>query len=52
MAAAAGTTNSGDGYCLVSSVKTTSGEKTILQNMYLDFPASAVTAILGPSGSG
>ena len=41
-----------DGYCYVSSVKTTSGDKTILQNMYLDFPSSAVTAILGPSGSG
>ena len=39
-----------DGYCLVQSVQTKN--KTILQSMALDFPANAVTAILGPSGSG
>ena len=40
-----------DGYCLVSSVKTSNG-KEILQNMAIDFPTSGITAILGPSGSG
>lgn len=39
-----------DGYCLVQSVQTKN--KVILQSMALDFPANAVTAILGPSGSG
>ena len=40
-----------DGYCRVSSVQTKDGKK-ILQSMALHFPVSAVTAILGPSGSG
>lgn len=38
------------GYCLVEQVKTKS--KTILHRMALDFPDNAVTAIMGPSGSG
>ena len=38
------------GYCLVERVKTKS--KTILHRMALDFPDNAVTAIMGPSGSG
>lgn len=39
-----------EGYCMVEEVKTKS--KTILHRMALDFPESAVTAIMGPSGSG
>ena len=39
-----------EGFCMVEAVKTKS--KTILHRMALDFPESAVTAIMGPSGSG
>jgi len=45
------TTHSDDGYCMVSCVTTTAG-KQILHPQLIEFPANAVTAILGPSGSG
>jgi ABC-type multidrug transport system ATPase subunit len=43
-----------DGFCLVETVttKTIKNPQQLLTPMALDFPASAVTAILGPSGSG
>ena len=41
-----------DGYCNLESVQTKGGDKTILENMILEFPANSVTAIMGPSGSG
>jgi ABC-type multidrug transport system ATPase subunit len=43
-----------DGFCLVEAVttKTIKNPQQLLTPMALDFPASAVTAILGPSGSG
>ncbi len=39
------------GCAIVERVETSKG-KTILHPMKLDFPENAVTAILGPSGSG
>ena len=41
-----------DGYCNLESVQTKGGDKTILENMILEFPSNSVTAIMGPSGSG
>jgi ABC-type multidrug transport system fused ATPase/permease subunit len=42
------------GHCIIQSVQamTTTPPKTILSQMSLNFPDNAVTAILGPSGSG